>query len=151
MERLDILIERVRRYTAAQSYTDAGLLSGQIGVQTQTLVDLFNEAQHALHGVIYANAPNLFVKTDTQNVVANQEAYTLPTDAFLGVNVVSVEYKYGSGSGDYLKLPKRDLHSRYTLSTSTPTGYIQHNKQILLNPLPSQAVTNGLRITYEYA
>lgn len=149
MERLDILVERIRRYTATQSFTDSGVLGSQIGVQTQMIVDLFNEANHALHGTIYGNAPALYIKTATIDISADTESYTLPTDAFLGVNVLSVEYKYGDGSGDYYKLRKKDIHMRDTVITGEPQYYIQHNNRILLNPIPATAKTDGIRVTYE--
>lgn len=149
MERLDILIDRVRRYTATQSYTDAASLSSQVGIQTQTLVDLFNEGQHILHGIIYADAPEMFVKTASQDIVADQESYTLPTDAFLGTNIISVEYKYSSSDNRYYKLEKASLHERHHVS-GNPNRYLQHKNAILLNPVPSTSVTDGLRITYEY-
>lgn len=150
MRRLDLLVEKVRRYTSTQSYTDAAALGSQIGLQTQTIVDLFNEAQYALHGLIYSNAPEVFVTTNTQNVTADTEAYAIPSDSFLNVNIISVEYKLGSGTNDFYKLRRRNLHERDTTTTGTPAFYIQHENEILLNPIPSQAVTNGLRITYEY-
>lgn len=149
MERLDILVERIRRYTATQSFTDAGALGSQVGVQTQMIVDLFNEANHALHGIIYGNAPALYIKTATIDIASDTEEYTLPTDAFLGVNVLSVEYKYGDGSGDYYKIRKRDIHMRDTVITGEPQYYIQHNNRILLNPIPSTTKTAGIRVTYE--
>lgn len=150
MNRIDLLIEKVRRYTATQSYTDAAALGSQIGLQTQMIVDLFNEAHQALHGTVFANAPQLYIKTNTQDVTSGTESYSLPSDAFLGANIVSVEYKYGSGSGDYRKLQKRDPHQRDTSSSGNPYYYIQHEGSILLNPVPNASVTNGLRITYEY-
>lgn len=150
MERLDILVERIRKYTMTQSFTDAAALGSQIGLQTQTIVDLFNEAQHAAHGVIYSSAPELFVKTTTIDLVADTEAYDLPSDAFLGVNIISVEFKYGSGSGDYRKLKKRSLHERDSSRSGNPNSYIQRKNQILVNSIPSAALSAGLRVTYEY-
>jgi hypothetical protein len=149
MERLDLLIERIRRYTATQSYTDAAALASQIGVQTQTMVDLFNEAQHAAHGIIFASAPDIFIKTETQDITADTESYNMPSDAFLGANIISVEYKYGDGTNDYIKLDKKDSHMRGP-GSGTPNSYIQHHDTILLSPIPATAVTDGLRITYEY-
>lgn len=149
MKRLDELIEKVRRYTGTQSYTDAASLNSQIGLQTQTLVDLFNEAVHTLHGLLYSNASAVYLTSSTQDITAGTEAYTIPSDAFLDLNIVSVEYKLGGDSNDYVKLERRDIHMRDTSSNGTPSFYVQQGNQILLNPIPATSITNGLRLTYE--
>lgn len=146
--RIDVLVDRIRRHTAMQSFTDSATPGSQIGLQTQTIVDLLNEAHDALHGIIYSNAPHIYIKTDTINLTNGTESYTIPTDAYLGVHVLSVEYKYGS-SGDYRKLVKADPHMRDTSTTGTPYQYIQHENSILINPIPGESKTDGLRITYE--
>lgn len=146
---LDKLVERVRRMTHSQSYTDSATSTAQRGLQTQTIVDLFNDAHEALHGMLFDNGSQTYLKQDTLNITAT-EAVSISSDAFLGVNVLSVEYKYGSGSNDYYKLKSSTIHERDTRSTGDPLTYIQRNNQLLLNPVPSQAVTDGLRVTYEY-
>lgn len=150
MERLDVLLERIRRYTYNQQFTDAGALGSQIGLQTQTLVDLFNEAHTSLRGIIYNNAPSVFMKTTNIDLVADQESYTLPSDGLLGGNVISVEYKYGDASGDYTKLDQANIHQRASNQTGTPQRYIHLDNTILVNPVPTSAKTDGLRVTYEY-
>ncbi len=150
MRRTDQLIDQVRRYLGQQSFTDSKTNSAQIGLQTRTILDLLNEAQNVAHGIIYANAPAYFVKTDTIDIAADTESYTLPTDAFVGANIISVEYKYGSDAGDYRKLTKLNPHERDSSVEGTPYYYVQHKNNILLNPVPTTAVTSGIRVTYEY-
>lgn len=148
--RTDLLVDRVRRLTHEQSYTDSATLSSQRGVQTQTIVEYLNEGQRALHGAIYGTAREVFVKEGTIDVVSGTEAYDLPSDAFLGGGLVSVHYKYGSGSGEYRRLPQRVLSQRDTRSNGTPAYYIQKYDAILLNPIPQESTTNGLRLIYDY-
>lgn len=150
MERLDLLIDRIRRYTATQSYTDSATGTAQVGIQTQMLVDLFNEAQHSCHGLIFANSPALFVKSATQDLVSGTESYTIPTDAFLGRNLIDVAVRQGT-TDPYISLIKRDPKFRYDVANGVPSWYIQHNKNILLNPVPNVNVTSGLRLTYEFS
>ena len=149
MDRLDVLINRIRRYTHTHKYSDSATLTSQRGVQTQTFVDLANEAQHVLRGMIHRAGGDLYTTETLIDLVANQEDYTLPADAFLGVNVVSVEYLYGS-SGKYRKLEQTSVHRRDTAFSGTPQRYVHRNNQILINPKPSSAKTDGLRVTYEY-
>lgn len=150
MDRLDVLIQKVRRRTHTLSYTDSATETSQRGLQTQEIVELFNEAQRVAHGIIYANAPSVFIKTSTIDLVADQEAYTLASDSFLNVNVINVEYKYGSGSGDYSRLQKRNIHQRNSAYSGAPNIYIPLHNTILVNPVPSSALTAGLRVTYEF-
>lgn len=141
MDRLDVIISKVRRRTHTQSYTDSATTSQRQGLQTQEIVDLFNEAQRVAQGIIYANAPSIFIKTSTIDLVANQEAYTIASDSFLNVNVINVEYKFGSGSGDYTRLIKRNVHQRDSSYSGTPYYYIMLKNQLLINPIPSEAKT----------
>lgn len=149
MELLDKLIERVRRLTHEQKFTDSATLASQRGLQTQTFVDLFNEAHQTLHGLVYDTKAQVFIGTDTQNVTAGTATYTLPSDTFLGANVISVDYKFGDGSSEYYKLLRKTVHERDSATTGTPRYYIQYNNSIVLEPSPATSVTSGLRITYE--
>ena len=148
--RMDKIAEQIRRLTHTQSYTDSATSTAQRGVQTQTIVDLANEAHEVVHGLLFDNGTSTYVKQDLLDITANTESVTIPTDAFLGVNVLSVEWKYGSESNDYEKLKKVSEHERDTRSKGDPLTYIQRNNTLLLNPIPAAAVTNGLRVTYEY-
>lgn len=147
---IDTMVSRLRRLTHTQSYSDSATSTAQRGIQTQTMVDLINEALEVVHGIMFDNDTQAYVKTTTANISADTESVTIPTDAFLGLNVLSVEYKYGSESGDYRKLKKKTIHQRDTSSTGEPQEYSQRENTILLSPVPTSAVTDGLRITYEY-
>jgi len=149
MDRLNRLADRLRRYTHNQSFTDSAILSQQLGLQTQTIIDFFNEGEHVLHGLIYRAAPELYIKTDTIDIVANQEAYDLPLDAFLGSNIISIEYKYGTGDRDYTKLKRSPIHERGGQYSGVPSEYVLFNNQILISPVPSSNLTAGIRVTYE--
>lgn len=147
---MDKLLERVRRLTHEQAFTDSATLSSQRGLQTQTVVDLFNEAHQTLHGILYDTANEVYIKTATQDITSGTATYTLPSDAFLGLNIISVEYKWGTGTGEYRKLQRKSIHTRDSDDTGDPYFYIQMNNQIILEPIPDASVTDGLRITYEF-
>lgn len=149
-ERTDRLVDQIRRRTYNQSFTDSATLSAQRGVQTQTIVEYLNEAQRTLRGLIYSVAPQVFIKTGNISTVVDQEAYSLPTDSFLGGQVLNVEYKYSDSDNDYRKLKQKTVHSRNSRSTGDPQTYIHFYNTILLNPIPSTARTNGIRVTYEF-
>lgn len=149
-QRIDTLAERVRRFTHTQSYTDSATGTAQRGLQTQTIVDLMNEAHEVLHGILFDVSSQVYIKEELLDITANTEAVTIPTDSFMGVNVLSVDYKYGSGSGDYCKLKKVSEHQRFSGDSGPPSTYVQRQNQILLGPIPSTSKTSGLRVVYEY-
>lgn len=149
MDRLDVLINRLRRYTHTHRYSDAVSLSSQRGIQTQTFIDLANEAQNVVRGIAHRSGGDLYTTQTTIDLVASQEAYTLPADAFLGVNVVSVEYLVDTTT-KYRKIPYKSIHLRNTSVTGVPQSYVHRSNQILVNPIPIASKTNGLRVTYEY-
>ena len=149
MSLIDTLVSRIRRLTHSQSFSDSATSSAQRGVQTQTIVDLLNEAHEVCHGMLFDNGAQAYIKESLLDVTTNPEGVTISTDSYLGVNVLNVEYKYGSESGQYRKLKKGSEFERNTRNTGRPTHYIQRNNQILLYPIPSESVTEGLRVTYE--
>ena len=150
VEKLELLLDRVRRYTGTQVYADSATGSAQLGVQTQMMIDLFNEAQHSLHGLVFTSAPMVFLKTKTLSTTSNQEEYNIPSDAFLGRNLFNVEYRRNT-SDFYYPLQKKDPKLRNELMHGDPIWYIQLNKKIYINPVPQVAVTDGIRLTYEFA
>jgi len=109
-----------------------------------------NEAHEVLHGILFDVSSQVYVKEELLDITANTEAVTIPTDSFMGVNVLSVDYKNGSGSGDYVKLKKVSEHQRDSSSSGAPSTYVQRENQILLGPIPSTSKTSGLRVVYEY-
>jgi len=150
MARIDKLNERIRRLTHTNSYTDSATPTAQRGLQTQTLVDLMNEAHETLHAMFFDNGSDVYIKQDTLATTTGVEAVSLPSDSFLGLNVLSVEYKYGSESTQYRKLKQISMHERNTRCTGDPLTYITRENQILLGPIPGQTKSDGLRVTYEY-
>lgn len=150
MEQMDKLVEKVRRLTHEESFADSATIASQRGIQTQTLVDLFNDGQRRLHGILYDTGSSAFIKTATIDVTSGTATYSVPSDAFLGVNVISVEYKWGDNSGEYRKLIRKSIHERESEIEGEPYRYLQINDSIILEPEPQETVTDGLRVTYEF-
>jgi len=150
MEQMNKLVERVRRLTHAQKFTDSATIASQRGMQTQTLVDMFTEGQRSLHGVLYDTGSSAFIKTTTIPTLVNIATYTVPSDAFLGLNIISVEYKWGDADGEYRKLDQESIHERRSDVEGEPYTYVQINNSIILQPIPTEAKADGLRITYEF-
>ena len=85
MARLDKQAERIRRFTHTQSFTDSATGTAQRGLQTQTIVDLMNEAHEVLHGIFYDNGSQAYITQSLLDITANTEAVTISTDAYMGI------------------------------------------------------------------
>lgn len=141
--RIDLLVDQVRRATDNEDVTST------TGISDEEVVQYINDAQDKLQALISDQHADAFLAQGTIDLVASTEAYSLPSDIYLDNRIVMVEYKYGGGSGDYLKLRQRTLDYRYTVSEGDPSYYIRRAGQILVNPIPSKSTTDGIRLTYQ--
>jgi len=142
--RLDLLILEVRRAT---ENTDPSTTSG---ITDEELVQYFNDAQDSLQSFISSQHPQVFLVESKISLVADQEKYDLPSDIFLGTRIEMIEWKFGSGSEDYRRIEPVALQQRNSSFTSDgPFVYIRRDQDILINPLPQSALTDGLRLTYQ--
>ncbi len=143
MKRTDLLVDIVRRET--ETVQD----STSQGISELTYVQCLNDAQDHLQSIIIDQHPRVFLGQSLINIVAAQEEYNLPSDIYLGTKIVSLEYKYGTEAGQYMKLMPQSLHDRKTwFSSSFPAFYIRKSDTFLLNPLPAVSSTSGLRMVY---
>lgn len=143
MERLERLITTLRNQTHSTDYDESN------GVLDATIIQYFNDAHQNLRGIVFGTGPDQYLKTALINTVAGTESYPLPDDSFLGSSVVSVEYKYGTDTGQYARMSKKSLHTRHSADRGTPSSYIPFATGLLLSPVPDKSVVGGLRITYE--
>lgn len=144
MKRTEFLIEDIKRSVEAQLSSSGG------GISDLEILQYLNSAQDRIFSKIVSARPKTFLAETQIDLVADQEAYTLPSTLYMGTNIVMVEYLYGSGSVDYAPLPARVLFDRRSdIKNSYPDYYIRKGNQILIQPTPSTARTNGLRVTYQ--
>lgn len=142
--RLELLIKFLREsveFPHADGDTDS--------VSDLEFVQYLNDGQDFLFGDLINAHANFYLTTDTVDIVADQQSYTLPSNMFMGSKIKKVEYLYGSGSQDYRAIPvgtEFDLRTDYT--SSYPALYCRGNSYLKLSPLPSSSLTDGLRITY---
>ena len=142
MRRLELLIEEIRRSTDNEDTS---------GISDLDIVQYLNDAQDRIQSRIASQFPNVFFTQTTIDLVASQEAYDLPTDIYLGTRIANLEYLYSETSNDYAQLPSKTLADRSTSYESDfPAFYIRRNNDILINPIPQVARTDGLRLTYQH-
>lgn len=141
--RVDLLVDQVRRATDNEDFTST------TGINDEEVVQYINDAQDKLQALISNQHSDVFLTQGTIDLVKGTEVYSLPSDTYLDNRIVMVEYKYGAGAGEYRKLKQRPLDYRYTVSEGEPSYYIRRAGQLLVNPIPNQTKTDGLRITYQ--
>lgn len=144
MRRSKWLIQRAREYT-----DNTGVVSGTAGISDDEALQFLTDAQEHLFSALKEFNTGPFEAELRTNTVANQEGYTLPPDVLFGNSLVKVEYSHTGQLKDYVTLEPITPEQRDTSNTGYyPSGYLVRAGQVLLSPIPTQSVTNGLRITY---
>lgn len=147
MRRTDVLILAARAISRNKANAD-----GTYGIDDNEFLQYLNDAQDRLQNLICAkkNMARIFSTQQIIDVVANQEAYTIPDRVLLNKEIQMVEFSYDGSLANYAPLEKVNLFNRDTNSTNYPTGYFKRGGAIYLQPTPS--VSSGtIRVTYERA
>ena len=144
MRRLDKLITLARRESE-----NSGDVSSTAGIPDDEFVQWANEGQEFLQNKVETIDHDIFAAEDFIDVVANQEAYEIDRRSMLKANIISCEFSYTGQAPDCVKLRRMTFQERDTSTIPlNPTHYIMRSGYILLNPIPTTSVTNGIRIVY---
>lgn len=111
------------------------------------LVKYFNDAQDVIAGIIVANSkmPKFFIKEDFIDVVSGTELYDLPTDIYSQSSINSVARQFGESVTDPYYSPLKMITEA---ERRIGAGYAIQGKKILISPLPSSNIGDGIRINY---
>lgn len=143
MRQLELLITQVRRSTENIEFSD------NAGIGDDEIVQYFNDAQDELQAEISVLSPAVFQAEKVLSSVADQEAYAIPDDAFLGNRLDMVEYSRGPSANRYAVVKQGHLHERLSGSVSgVPSYYIRRSGEILLQPKPNVS-SDSIRVTYQ--
>ena len=139
---INAIINEARESTENEDFGE------ETGISEEEIVKFINQAQNRLHSRIVAQHPQVFIEDYTTSIVANQEAYSLPSHkAFLKNKISSVEYSNTGDVKDYVVLDPEVLKNRYSGNGGEPCRYIRRSGSILLVPIPD--VSKGsLRLAY---
>lgn len=111
-----------------------------------------NDAYLEMVEDIQKAVPDYFVSTDTQNIVASQQEYTMPSD-WSKVMMVNIQYQSGTWQRAHpISINDIAVHASSNssgFSTGDP-GYYLIGDTIGFAPIPSSNITNGLKIWYVY-
>lgn len=145
MKRTDELITQARTLSRNSANAD-----GTLAISDEEILQYLNDAQDRIQNLISAtkNVAKIFVTQTIIDLVANQEAYTIPDRVLLNKQIEQVEYSSTGLVGDYVVIEKLNFFNRDTNATNYPWGYIKRGGEILIQPTPSVS-TGTLRVTYE--
>lgn len=142
MRLVEELILQIRKDSDNEDYSSTN------GIPTAQISQYLNDAQDRLQALITAEHPMAFVTEETVSLVANQEAYSLTGDLFLGSRIHSVDYSHSGQTRDYVPLKQRTLKERFYGNPGTPEFYLRRNNSILLQPAPNTS-SGSIRVNYE--
>lgn len=142
MKRVELLIERSRRQTENNEFTD------NTGIQDQEFVDFLSDAQQDLQSAIARQHQRVFTTEANFDIQSGQESYTLPSDIYLDNRVTNVWYSDDGSNRNFRRLDSGELSERTFNRSSTPYKYIRNSGKLLLSPIPSRSVPGGLKVAY---
>lgn len=141
MRRSDLLINQIRRATENVEFSDS------TGISNEEFLQYLNDAQNRIQSLIVQKNPEVFLKEKIIPAVRSQEAYSLPSDIYIGSMVRMVDYASTGLATDYQQLKQGRLMERLGGISSSPSFYIRRGSQILLQPSPDDA-SGSIRVTY---
>ena len=142
LKNISLLITQARRATENTDFTDT------TGISDEEFLQYANDAQAELQGLISSTNADIFQAETIIDVVIRQEAYDIPSDAFLENRIDLVEYTDGS-LNRFRQIKQGRLPERISsVQASTPSFYIRRSGQILLQPAPDTSAAK-LRLTYQ--
>ena len=142
MRKLETLILASRRATENQEYTDTA------GIQDEEFIQYFNDGQEEIHTLINAAFPHVLMKIKEMNVTGGVEAYSIPSDVFMGTRIDNIEFTQSGSPNNYYPLKKGSVKERLSGIQTDPSFYIRNGSQIFLQPSP-QSSGSKIRITYQ--
>lgn len=138
--------------TLSEARTAVGELIDQSVVDdsrkiTKTMVDRFLNIgyKRAVNAVVSAYE-DFYLRESTADLVVDQKSYSLPSDAR---KLVRLDVGYSASTTRYqgVRLDRAHVDPNAVFSESAPAYYLIGDA-IELNPTPSSAVTDGLRLYY---
>lgn len=117
-------------------------------ISDEDFLRYLNFGQENAQAIILQSQSAKFQNEVIFNIIADQEAYYLPENTYMGDRVVNVEYSYTGEERDYHPIYERGLKSRSSYPQSYITSYIRRDRAILVQPLPDSS-QGYLRVTCE--
>lgn len=140
--RAEQILAQVRRQSKNEDYGPTS------GISQEEILYYLNEGLADLQASIVNEHDRAFIKEALMDTVANQEVYTLPADMLDHGGLISVEYSDSGNAQYYYKLEPLMPRERSSSLSASPNFYIRRANTILLRPIPTNSIVNGLRLQY---
>lgn len=142
MKRLELQIERCRRETENEEFSDT------TGISTEEFIDFFNDAQEDLQSAIARQHQSVFIEETTKDVAYGVAEVDLPKDILLDNRVAAVYYTTTGNIRDNRRLKPSVTAERVYGAFSDPILYIRRSGKLILYPTPDRTIQDGLTIAY---
>lgn len=90
-----------------------------------------------------------YVEQVSIDSVANQQAYTLPIDVYMALQLVDVRFIWGNQDIEFNTLVRSTIPDRWNYTTNYPDTYCLRSGEILLSPVPGITKEDALVINYQ--
>lgn len=119
------------------------------GIPDDTIIEALNDAQTRLQTIILRDTPHcrIWDKKSTQALVAAQDEYSLPSDAFYKSFIRRLEFSDTTLAADYYDIPMDNPRKFSGQTWNWPKAYCIEGEKLSLSPIPSSA-GGSLRTTY---
>jgi hypothetical protein len=141
--RIDEMAANARQlcYQERYSYTE--------GWDDNTVGYIFNLGLNQLYDRICQIDQVANIKEYTQDVIAQVQAYDIPQDVKMSVQIMNVRYLYGPETWQFVTLEQGMIQDRFSYPTNIPNTYCIRDGQILLSPTPNISRPNALIVNYQ--
>ena len=144
MRRSNFLVSDIRRDTE-----NSGISTTTSGISDDAVLLAINDGQTWLFSELEKLEPMPFTEQVLMDSVAGQTEYELPSDAYLGSDVVSISYLTSAGSSSYSRLQMISIFERTTGNLrGSPTRYYMRQNKFGLNPAPPTSLSDAIRVNY---
>jgi hypothetical protein len=141
--RIDEMAANARQlaYQEVYSYTE--------GWDDNTVGEICNLGLNQLYDKICQIDNVANIEEYTQDIISGVQAYDIPQNVKLAIQIMNVRYLYGPETWQFVTLDQGMIQDRFSYPTNIPTTYCIRNGQILLSPTPNISRPQALIVNYQ--
>jgi hypothetical protein len=128
-------------YQENYSYTE--------GWNDNTVCEIFNLGLNRLYDAATQIDSPANIQEYVQDVISGIQAYNIPQDVKMALQIMNVRYLYGPETWQFVTLEEDLIKNRFSYPTNIPTTWCLRNGQILLSPTPNITRQGALIVNYQ--
>ncbi len=142
--RIDEMAKNARQLAFQQNY------SYTEGWDDNTVAEIFNLALNQVYDKICQVDNPANIDEYTQDVISGVQAYDIPQDVNISLQLINVRYLYGPQTWQFVTLYQSTIQDRFSYPTNIPSTYCIRDGQILLSPTPNISRAQSLIINFQH-